>query len=816
MTKVTIDPLTLGFGSTSKLNHIFEDIEAGFENTLSRDGTGPNEMEANLDMNGHRILNLPAPNTDFEPLRKIDVIGGLEVTIGSDWDDITNKPSTFAPSAHTHSTADITGLGELIEDTIGSKVVAGTNVTVSYNDTTGQTTINSTASGGASDWSTLTGKPSTFEPTVESVQDIVATTLVAGTNVTLTYNDAGNTLTVASTGSGGTPDWSVITGKPSTFEPTIESVQDIVGAQLVAGSGVSVTYNDAAGTTTIANTAAAPDWSTLTGKPSTFEPVVESVQDIVGAQLLGGTGITVTYNDAGGTSTISNTGALVDLSNTAFQAASTAQSLSLPTTYNREITVTKFIPSSLHAAIFARTSTTNVATYIQAALDELESRGGGRLLFEEGRYCISTNLRIPSKVHLQGKGAGSTIIKANVSGWTNHASITGAFAGSNLLMMNKNWTASSLTDTDISIDGMTLDSTGNGGAAHNFLMRYVDRVNTTHCKFIGGGNGTAFLACRDTLVAHCHAQDVGNCFYDHWDGAGYAKVIGCTGRNSPAQGILFTATSTDYVTRTSTNVIAIGNHLYNVKDSVSSNACALLVNSLTSASRTYSAHFADNFVENCDIGIGFIGGGGNHTSTGDHIKDCSKVGVLVGDDGTGQAPKDVAIRSLMVTDCYATGGNPAVISVGSTSQRVHLRDISFGGTAVPAVHVWFGSSTSGCTVDQISGIAASTTSINNQAGSANTVLSYGGSSLLVTGNDGSAYTDLFAPGMTYRARVRDAGSLSFNGSIQSSTTINATTDMSLGSSGLIVFGSGSGYWLQRLGTHVYWREPVGPTLIQLD
>lgn len=48
-------------------------IESAIDNTLSRDGTSPNQMEANLDMNSFRIINLPAPGSDLEPARKIDL-----------------------------------------------------------------------------------------------------------------------------------------------------------------------------------------------------------------------------------------------------------------------------------------------------------------------------------------------------------------------------------------------------------------------------------------------------------------------------------------------------------------------------------------------------------------------------------------------------------------------------------------------------------------------------------------------------------------------------------------------------------------------
>lgn len=46
--------------------------ETALENTLSRDGTSPNTMNANLDMNSNRILNLPEPVSQFEPMRLAD------------------------------------------------------------------------------------------------------------------------------------------------------------------------------------------------------------------------------------------------------------------------------------------------------------------------------------------------------------------------------------------------------------------------------------------------------------------------------------------------------------------------------------------------------------------------------------------------------------------------------------------------------------------------------------------------------------------------------------------------------------------------
>lgn len=48
-------------------------IETALENTLSRDGTTPNTMSANLDMNSNRIVNLPTPISNTEPARLVDL-----------------------------------------------------------------------------------------------------------------------------------------------------------------------------------------------------------------------------------------------------------------------------------------------------------------------------------------------------------------------------------------------------------------------------------------------------------------------------------------------------------------------------------------------------------------------------------------------------------------------------------------------------------------------------------------------------------------------------------------------------------------------
>lgn len=47
-------------------------IETALEQTLSRDGTSPNQMFSDFDMNSNKIMNLPLPTTALEPIRKVE------------------------------------------------------------------------------------------------------------------------------------------------------------------------------------------------------------------------------------------------------------------------------------------------------------------------------------------------------------------------------------------------------------------------------------------------------------------------------------------------------------------------------------------------------------------------------------------------------------------------------------------------------------------------------------------------------------------------------------------------------------------------
>jgi hypothetical protein len=157
------------------------------------------------------------------------------------WSTISGKPAVVAEGATQAAARTAIGAGT-------------SSFSGAYADLTGKpTTMTPTAhaathAAAGSDPVTLTSAQ--ISDLTETVQDIVAALIVAGTNVTATYNDAAGTFTInASTG--------------TVTDP--EVVRDVIGAAMVAGSGVQITVNDAGDTITIASTAVLPTRQVIAG-----------------------------------------------------------------------------------------------------------------------------------------------------------------------------------------------------------------------------------------------------------------------------------------------------------------------------------------------------------------------------------------------------------------------------------------------------------------------------------------------------------------------------------------------------------------------
>lgn len=82
MAKITIPNINADYASAASLNSAFDSIETAIENTLSRDGTAPNNMEVELDMSSNPINNLGAPQNSTSAARLQDVTGTGTINIG--------------------------------------------------------------------------------------------------------------------------------------------------------------------------------------------------------------------------------------------------------------------------------------------------------------------------------------------------------------------------------------------------------------------------------------------------------------------------------------------------------------------------------------------------------------------------------------------------------------------------------------------------------------------------------------------------------------------------------------------------------------
>jgi len=74
-----LNPLQSGYRSTTALNADLVLIEEAIDNTLSRDGTAPNQMEAALDLNDNRIINVGEPVDETDAARLTDIQPALDL-----------------------------------------------------------------------------------------------------------------------------------------------------------------------------------------------------------------------------------------------------------------------------------------------------------------------------------------------------------------------------------------------------------------------------------------------------------------------------------------------------------------------------------------------------------------------------------------------------------------------------------------------------------------------------------------------------------------------------------------------------------------
>lgn len=122
MPKINLRRLGSGYRSSNALNNDLELIEEAIDNTLSRDGTAPNQMLAPLDMNSNPIINLREPIEDTEPARLVD-IQAIQTAVDGLADAV--EVATVAAEVATVAAEEATDAAESIPGMIAGK--ANTN-----------------------------------------------------------------------------------------------------------------------------------------------------------------------------------------------------------------------------------------------------------------------------------------------------------------------------------------------------------------------------------------------------------------------------------------------------------------------------------------------------------------------------------------------------------------------------------------------------------------------------------------------------------------------------------------------------------------
>ena len=82
MSKIeTLTTITSGYLSNEQISSNFDKITTAMSNTVSRDGSSPNTITANIDMNSKQLINLVAPTSDLMAATKKYVDDATSVAI---------------------------------------------------------------------------------------------------------------------------------------------------------------------------------------------------------------------------------------------------------------------------------------------------------------------------------------------------------------------------------------------------------------------------------------------------------------------------------------------------------------------------------------------------------------------------------------------------------------------------------------------------------------------------------------------------------------------------------------------------------------
>jgi len=112
--KPSITTVASGYQSTTTINDNFQNLRNGFDNTLSLDGSSPNAMQADLDMNSNDILNVNSISADQL------IIDNLNLST------VVQETATYATAAAASATSAVASYDSFDDRYLGPKATAPT------------------------------------------------------------------------------------------------------------------------------------------------------------------------------------------------------------------------------------------------------------------------------------------------------------------------------------------------------------------------------------------------------------------------------------------------------------------------------------------------------------------------------------------------------------------------------------------------------------------------------------------------------------------------------------------------------------------
>ena len=131
-------------------------------NSVSREVSITNTDKGSVAVAAHEAALDPHPQytTDAEAIAIADAAvaaHGAALDPHPQYVTSAEGDAAYAPLVHTHVAADVTDFDEAVDDRVAALLVAGTNVTLTYDDVANTLTVDATGGGGVTDHGALTG-----------------------------------------------------------------------------------------------------------------------------------------------------------------------------------------------------------------------------------------------------------------------------------------------------------------------------------------------------------------------------------------------------------------------------------------------------------------------------------------------------------------------------------------------------------------------------------------------------------------------------------------------------------------------------------